>query len=110
MAGGGELALDLPLDLGAQPEQPGLGRHELLADLLEPGGMGEVAGPDDGDPLPARPQGEMLQIRVPAGGPGVLRVDVEIGVEAHGGLNKEQEQSTLSPTFCPSVSYGERAS
>ena len=63
---------------------PGSAGTSLLADLLEPRRMGEVAGSDDRDPLAPRPEGKMLQIRVPARRPGVFGVDVEIGVEAHG--------------------------
>ena len=97
VARGGKAALDLPLDLGTQAEQPRLGRHELGADLLEPGGMGEVAGSDDGDPLAPRPHREVLEIRVPAGRPGVFRVNVEVGVEEHGVTERRNAETVHRP-------------
>ena len=45
--------------------------------------MGEVAGGDDADALLAGPEGQVLQVAVPAGRAGVLGVDVEVGVERH---------------------------
>ena len=103
VAGRRQLPLDLALDLRAQAEEPRLGRDELAADLLEPGRMREVAGTDDGDPLAPRPQRQVLEIGVPARGAGVLRVDMEIGVEhwRHGKTDRRNDKP-LQP-FCPPV-------
>ena len=45
--------------------------------------MGEVAGADDADALARRPPGEVLEVEVAAGRARILRMDVQIGVEAH---------------------------
>ena len=73
------------LDLVAQPVETWLGRHELAAQLVGPGRVGEVAGPDDADALAGSPPREVFQIAVAAAGTGVLGVDVQVGVEPHGG-------------------------
>ena len=75
--------LDGPLQIRPQAEQPRLRGHELFLQLGPPRRMGEVAGGDDADALLARPDGQMLEIAVPAGRAGVLGVDVQIGVEGH---------------------------
>ncbi len=43
--------------------------------------MDAVAGADDGDSLPRRPEGEMFEVEIAAGGTGIFGMDVEIGVE-----------------------------
>ena len=75
--------LDGPFQIGPQAEQPRLRGHELLLQLGPPRRMGEVARGDDADALLAGPDGQMLKVAVPAGGPGVLGMDVQIGVEGH---------------------------
>ena len=82
-AGGRELLLDGSLQVGPQPIEARLRRHELLPDLGPPGGVGEVPGADDGDALLAGPEGEVLEVAVPARRPRVLGVDVEVGIESH---------------------------
>src|SRR5262245_40820833 len=109
VAGRRKPLLDLALDLRPQAEEARLGRHELGADLLEPRRMGEVAGADDGETLPPRPERHMLQVRVPAGGAGVLGVDVKIGVEAHGTERRNAGDSITSPRLRPAVSTRNRA-
>src|SRR5690606_4309185 len=74
--GGGEVV--------AQAEQPVLGRHELLLQLGEPGGVREVPRADHRDALELRPAREVLEVEVAAGGARVLRVDVQVGDEGHG--------------------------
>ena len=79
---------DLALDLRPQAEEPGLGGYQLVAELVEPGGVGEVAGRHHRQTLAPGPQGEVLEVAVAAGGAGVLGVDVEVGVERHGGVRR----------------------
>lgn len=74
---------DLPVQLGTQPQQPWFGGFEDFAQVREPGGVGEVAGPDHGDALAPRPPRQVLDVAVLAARAGVLRVDVQIGVKAH---------------------------
>ena len=83
-AGRRKLSLHGPFEVGAQAEEPGLRGDELLLQLSPPGRMGEVARADDADALLARPDGQVLQVAVPAGGAGESRVDVQIRVEGHG--------------------------
>ncbi len=104
VAGGRELPLDLALDLRAQAEEPRLGGDELGADLLEPGGMGEIAGPDHRDPLAPRPQRQVLEIGVAAGRPRVAGMDVEIGVEHRGVTESGNRREGIAVVpFCPDV-------
>ena len=77
------LAFGLSSFGGSDREEAGFGGHQLVADLGEPGGVGEVAGRHHRQALAAGPQGEVLEVAVAAGGAGVLGVDVEIGVEGH---------------------------
>ena len=89
--GGGPLApagrrqplLDGPLEIGAQAKEARLRRHETFLDLGPPRGVGEVPRADDGDALLAGPEGEVLEIAVPAGRARVLGVDVQVGIESH---------------------------
>ncbi len=76
--GRGQRPQDVRLEVWTQPEQAGLGRHELGGDLLRPYGMGEIARTDHSDPLACRPPGQMLQVAVPAACPGVLGMDMQI--------------------------------
>ena len=71
------------LDVVAQAIKAGLGGHELLLELGAPGRMGEVAGGDHADALAAGPCGKMLEIEIPARGPRIFRVNVQVRVEAH---------------------------
>ncbi len=82
-AGGRQAAGEVSVEVATQPEQAGLGGFEHLAQVLEPGGVGEIAGPDQRDALAARPPGQVLDVAVFAARAGILRVDVQIGVEAH---------------------------
>ena len=77
--------MDGPFEVGAQPEQPRLRRHELLLQFGPPRRMGEVAGADHPDAFLARPDGQVLQVAVAAGGAGEPGVDVQVRVEGHGG-------------------------
>ena len=83
-AGRWKLPLHGPFEVGAQTEEPGFRGNELLLQLGAPGRMGEVARADDADALLARPDGQVLQVAVPAGGAGESRVDVQVRVEGHG--------------------------
>jgi hypothetical protein len=76
---------DRLLDLGSQTKQARLRRHQFLLELGTPRRMGEVAGRHDRDALARRPRGQMFEIEVAAGGARILRVDVQVGVKAHGG-------------------------
>src|SRR6185312_7184413 len=98
-----KLSRHLALDLRPQAEQARLGRQELGPDLLPPGRMGEVAGSHHRDPLAPRPQRKMLQIRIPACGPGVFGVNVEVSVEAHGMEVRNGKNSTAISLFCPAM-------
>ncbi|AUX22690.1 uncharacterized protein SOCEGT47_031960 [Sorangium cellulosum] len=66
-----------------QAEQPGLGRYEALPELGHPCGVGEVPRADHRDALALSPVTEMREIAIAARRAGVLRMHVEIGVEAH---------------------------
>jgi hypothetical protein len=101
VAGRGKPALHLALDLWTEAEQPGLGRHQLRPDLLEPGWMGEVASAHDRDSLAPRPERQVLQIRIVARGARVLRMDVEIGVEDHDVGERNLGDDTAPPQSCP---------
>ena len=77
----------LPLGPGAVPGQavrllqavePLLRREELLLQLLPPGGVSEVPGAHQSDALFPGPQVQVGQVAVPAGGPGVAGVDVQV--------------------------------
>jgi hypothetical protein len=76
---------DRLLDLGSQTKQARLRRHQFLLELGTPRRMGEVAGRHDRDALARRPRGQMFEIEVAAGGARIFRVDVQVGVKAHGG-------------------------
>jgi len=62
-----------------QPEQARLGGDEVFAQVVVPGGMGEVAGAQQRDALASGPPGEVGQVELPAARHGVPRVNVEIG-------------------------------
>jgi hypothetical protein len=76
---------DSLLDLGSQAKQARLGRHQFLLELGTPRRMGEVAGRDDSEALARRPRREMFEVEIAAGGARIFRVDVQVGVKAHGG-------------------------
>jgi hypothetical protein len=76
---------DSLLDLGSQAKQARLGRHQFLLELGAPRRMGEVAGRDDSEALAHRPRREMFEVEIAAGGARIFRVDVQVGVKAHGG-------------------------
>ena len=63
------------------PEEETLRREELLLQLLPPGGVGEVPGAHQSDALFPGPQVQVGQVAVPAGGPGVAGVDVQVRVK-----------------------------
>lgn len=86
----------------ARPQaiQTGFGRDEFPAEFLEPCGMGEIAGAQHRNPLSARPEGQMLQVALAAGGQGVFRVHVQVGVE-HGAYYNgvAQAQEPAPPAY-----------
>ena len=98
-AGRRKLLLDGALQVGPKAIETRLRRHEPFPDLGPPGRVGEVAGADDGDALLAGPDGEVLEIAVPAGRARVLGVDVEIGIEGHaaGSLAPGGERGRRAP-------------
>jgi hypothetical protein len=71
------------LQIGAKPKQTGLGFYKFLLSLREPRGMREITAGNDGDTLLASPTGKVLQITFAAGGPRILRMDVQVRVEGH---------------------------
>ena len=80
---------------GGRPRQPQLGTegvdplpggNQLPGKLLPPGRMGAVPGAHQADALPAGPPVQMGQVTVPAGGPGIAGMDVQIG-QIHGGVS-----------------------
>jgi len=73
------------LDLGSQTKQARLGRHQFPLVLGAPRRMGEVAGRDDSEALARRPLREMFEVEIAAGRARIFRVDVQVGVKAHGG-------------------------
>ena len=46
--------------------------------------MADVPGAEDVDAFALRPQGQVGEVQVLAGGPGEVGVDVEVGGEGHG--------------------------
>ncbi len=46
--------------------------------------MADVPSADDVDAFALRPQGQVGEVQVLAGGPGVVGMDVEVGGEVHG--------------------------
>ena len=82
-ARGRQTFLDRPFQIRPQAEQSRLRRHELLLQLRPPRRMREVPGGDDADPLLAGPQGQVLEVAVPARRSRVLRMHVQVGVERH---------------------------
>ncbi len=54
-----------------------------LGQLGAPAGMGQVAGPHQGDPLGSGGQEQVLGIAVPAGGDRVAGVEVQVGDQSH---------------------------
>src|SRR5262249_15292470 len=79
----GQPARYRPLKLGPQPEQARLGRDKVRAKFFAPRRMGEIAGPDEGDPFSPGLPGQVLQIAVPTAGTRVPRVNVQVRVKAH---------------------------
>src|SRR5262249_42126034 len=69
-------------DRAAQREQAGLRRYQLVAQVLAPRRVGEVAGTEQGDALAPGPPGEAGQVEIAAAGTRVPRVDVQVGDEA----------------------------
>ncbi|MBE0693026.1 MAG: hypothetical protein IH590_07960 [Aquamicrobium sp.] len=82
-AGGRQRLQKRRFDLRPEPEEAVAFGHQLVLDLGEPARMHAVAGADHGDPLARRPPEQVLEIEVPARGPGIFRVDVQIGKEGH---------------------------
>jgi hypothetical protein len=89
---------DRLLDLGAQAEQAGLGRNELVLQLGAPDRMAKVAGADHGNTLARRPGRQMLEIEIAAGGARIFRVHVQVGVKAgHGRKATPRPDSAEKP-------------
>ncbi len=63
---------------GPQGVEPLLRWDQLLRELGPPGRMGEVPRPHQVDALPPGPEVQVLRHAVPAGGPGVLGVDMQV--------------------------------
>ena len=78
----GDLDGQHEMHAGVRVESP-IGGFEFGLQLAEPDRMGEIAGADDGDAFDLAPPGHVLHIHLPAGGPAVLGVEVEIGDQAH---------------------------
>ncbi|MGI8313178.1 hypothetical protein [Saccharopolyspora hattusasensis] len=89
---GGHAAGEFRVQVAAQPEQAGLGWFQDLAQVREPGGVGDIARPDQRAALAAGPPGQVLDVAVLAARAGVLRVDVQIGVEAHPAILPKDHQ------------------
>ena len=70
-------------ELRAEAVEAVSGGDQLFLELLAPGGVGEVSGAQDGNALAAGPEVQGFGGAVPAGGPGVAGVDVQVG-EKHG--------------------------
>src|SRR5688500_2709144 len=64
-------------------KQSGIGGFELLADFLHPSWMGEVTCSHHSNPFAGGPQRQMLDVQIPARCAGILRVNVQVRVEAH---------------------------
>ena len=70
------------------------GSAGLLLELGAPRRVSEVAGRDDADALARRPRGEMFEVEVAARGARIFRVDVQVGVKAHGGPARSRLRET----------------
>ena len=66
---------------GFELKQSRLGWGEFFANFRKPCGMGEIAAAYNRDAFPAGPQCQVLQIAVAAGGQGIFRMHVQVGVE-----------------------------
>ena len=71
------------VDVVPQAKQAGLGGNELVLDLGNPGRMREIPGAYDRDTFLASPVSKVLEITILAGRPGILGMNVEVGVKAH---------------------------
>jgi len=65
--------------------QPRLGRLEFLLQLGEPGRVREITCTHDANTLERRPFVEIFRIQLAARGPGIPRMDVEVGDKLHRG-------------------------
>ena len=107
VAGRRRLSLNRGRQIGLQPIQSILGWRQLLAHLCQPARMGDVARPDDMDPLELRPARQVLEGQIRAGGAGKVRVDVEIGDEFHAGEystgpeEAEKQRHVAGPRHAP---------
>ena len=68
----------------SQAEEAGLGRFEVFVQVGEPARVGAVAGGHHRDPLDRGPGGQTVQVAGLAGGPRVVRMDVQVGEVVHG--------------------------
>ncbi len=64
---------------GLEAEEALLRGVQVGVHLRQPAGVADVPGADDVDAFALRPQGEVGEVQVLAGGPGEVGVDVEVG-------------------------------
>ena len=79
----GQFPVHRPAPFLPQPEQPLLGRLQLFPQFGQPGRMGEIPGAHHVDPLERRPAVHILRIQLPAGRPGIARVQMHVDYKAH---------------------------
>src|SRR5208283_330532 len=72
--------------------------HELLLKLGKPPGVGEIPGAHDPDSLDSGPVMEARQVSLPARGPRIPGVHVQVGNVSHADLEKIVLISSLAPS------------
>ena len=68
---------------GAQPKKAGLGLDQMLIQMGQPAGMGEIPGPDHLDPLDRGPGCQAGDLAGLARSPGKTGMDMQIGNVSH---------------------------
>ena len=80
---GSEFGSHGSLQVVTEAEEARLSRNQFLLDRRHPCGMREIARADDRDAFLLRPQRQVMEVEVSTRRPGILRVDVKVGVKAH---------------------------
>ncbi len=71
----------LLFQIAPQTIQAGFSGNQLILNFLEPAGMSEIAGGQQPDAFAPRPEGQVFQVAVAAGGPREFRMHVQVGIE-----------------------------
>src|SRR4029453_246603 len=101
--GGWQLLLDSLSPWVFEAVQTFLGRLQFLLQLGGPGWVCEITCAHDSNALERRPFVEIFEIQLTARGPGIARMDVEIGDKLHGGTFSQSVCANAG--CCKSPSY-----